>query len=88
MIGINACFANVMLIQVLVVLLAQCILAFHVAFSPTNSAGIAEQDHELKVALAQSILFLTAVLGAMSYLASKIMLMVCSAFLSIFINFI
>jgi hypothetical protein len=75
-IGINECFANVMLIQVLVVLLAQCILAFTVVYSPTDSPGISEQDHELKLALAQSILLLTVVMGVMAYLASKIMHMV------------
>jgi hypothetical protein len=74
--GINACFANVMLIQVLVVLLAQCILAFHVVFSPTDSSSISQQDHEMKLALTQSILFLTVVIGAMAYLASTIMHMV------------
>jgi hypothetical protein len=62
-----------MLIQVLVVLLAQCILAFHVVFPPTENPGISEQENELKLALAQSILFLMAVLGAVAYLASTIM---------------
>jgi len=87
--GINACFANLMLIQVLVVLLAQCILAFNVVFSPTDGPGISEQDHELNLALTQSILFVTVVIGVMAYLASKIMHMVSAhkCFYKLYIKF-
>jgi len=63
--GVNRYFANVVLAQVMVILLAQCILAFHLA-------AATHLKSELKIALAEGIVFLTIILALMAYLASEL----------------
>jgi len=54
-----------MLVQAVVVLMAQCILAFHLSAD-------SKINWELKVALSQSIFLVTVIFGVMAHLASQI----------------